>query len=188
MVLVPVLDLRRDGRYHLQAYLARPEHSSPGVDTFTRRGQVRWLPLTGTAATGRRVLLRISLSANRSDPSRVRSGICRHQRCHTLSTAAKTDPAWQLNLTPGPVAGVQIGSKVSTSQAPLIFCSPTRTELAVLVGAAGADLLIDEGLKSVENARDYYDTEDLDHTDLVRYYAGKNDVSFQDSQHARLNA
>ena len=43
-------------------------------------------------------------------------------------------------------------------------------------------------LKSVENARDYYDTEDLDHTDLVRYYAGKNDVSFQDSQHARLNA
>ena len=58
----------------------------------------------------------------------------------------------------------------------------------MLVGAAGADLLIDEGLKSVENARDYYDTEDLDHTDLVRYYAGKNDVSFQDSQHARLNA
>ena len=145
MVLVPVLDLRRDGRYHLQAYLARPEHSSPGVDTFTRRGQVRWLPLTGTAATGHRLLLRISLSANRSDLSRVRSGIFRHQRCHTLSMAAKTDPAWQLNLTPGPVAGVQIGSKVSTSQAPLIFCSPTRTELAVLVGAAGTDLLIDEG-------------------------------------------
>jgi 3-hydroxyisobutyrate dehydrogenase len=43
-------------------------------------------------------------------------------------------------------------------------------------------------LKAVEDARSYYDTDDLDHTDIARFYADKNDVSFQDTHQARLNA